>query len=252
MRRFVGVVWRSAAGLLLASALQGCHGAPVTEAMPLAVPVASAPVRHADLKAQTHLLDVTRVASWIVDTKDNQGQPFAIIDKREARLFVFRSGGELVGSAPVLLGQAKGDDTVPGIGDRPLRDVKPFERTTPAGRFVGSHGPNLRGEDVIWIDYDAAVSMHPVLTTNPAEHRLQRLQSSNPEDHRISYGCVNVPKGFFNDVVLKTLAAPSPIIYVLPETKPLSAALAGFPSGVPDSKTRPAARQARGAQDDKI
>lgn len=175
--------------------------------------------------------EVVQVADWIVSSKDNKGQPFAILDKRDARLFVFLDGGVLVGSAPVLLGQAKGDDTVPGIGDRPIADVKPFERTTPAGRFVVEHGSNTRGEDVIWIDYDAAISMHPVLTTNPAEHRLERLQSANQEDHRISYGCVNVPKAFFEDVVLKTLHVPHPVVYVMPETKALGNVFTGFPNG---------------------
>ena len=42
----------------------------------------------------------------------------------------------------------------------------PEERTTPAGRFVAERGQNLRGEDVVWIDYDAAVLMHRVITTS--------------------------------------------------------------------------------------
>ena len=175
--------------------------------------------------------DAARVASWAVRTGDNQRQPFAIIDKRNARLLVYGADGRLRGSAPVLLGLARGDDTVPGIGDRPLKDVKPDERTTPAGRFVTEHGTNLRREDIIWIDYDAAVSMHPVLTTNPKERRLQRLATPTVDDNRISYGCINVPKAFFANVVLKTLSVAHPIVYVLPETRPLQAVFAGFPTG---------------------
>jgi hypothetical protein len=66
-----------------------------------------------------------------------------------------------------LLGGARGD-TVPGIGALQIADVLPEERTTPAGRFVGERGHNARGEDVVWVDYDAAVSMRLVLTLNPA------------------------------------------------------------------------------------
>ena len=43
----------------------------------------------------------------------------------------FEADGHLKGDAPVLLGLARGDDTVPGIGERKLADIKPSERTTP-------------------------------------------------------------------------------------------------------------------------
>jgi hypothetical protein len=158
---------------------------------------------------------------WISTSGDNQGEPFAVIDKPHARLYVFDADGTPRGNAPVLLGLAKGDDTVPGIGDKPLSQVKVSERTTPAGRFVAEHGTNMRGEHVVWIDYEAAVSMHPVLTTNPKEHRLQRLATPGVADNRISYGCVNVPTAFFADNVLATLTSEHPVVYVLPDVKPL-------------------------------
>lgn len=175
--------------------------------------------------------DARQLVAWVRQSGDNQGVPFAVIDKRNARVFVFTAEGRLRGSAPVLLGLARGDDTVPGIGEKPLSQVKPEERTTPAGRFVAEHGTNMRGEHVVWVDYDAAVSMHPVLTTNPKEHRLERLATPSVADNRISYGCVNVPKAFFASVLLKTLDAPHPIVYVLPETRSLAATFAGFASG---------------------
>jgi len=217
-------LWISA--LLAVALLQGCgqreHGeerAPAAVAVPAPIVVE----RHADFGQAAHSADAGRLADWIVRVGDSHGEPFAVIDKHEARLYVFDDGGQLVGAAPVLLGAAKGDDTVPGIGDKPIPEVKPEERTTPAGRFVAEHGTNLRREHVIWIDYDAAVSMHPVLTTNPAEHRLERLAAPDPEEHRISYGCVNVPTQFFADVVLKTLGGvPHPVIYVLPDVRPLA------------------------------
>jgi hypothetical protein len=45
---------------------------------------------------------------------------YIVIDKIGAELFVFDSQGQLIGRAPVLLGSAKGDDSVPGVGDREL------------------------------------------------------------------------------------------------------------------------------------
>jgi hypothetical protein len=62
----------------------------------------------------------------------------------------------------VLLGLARGDVSVPGIGERKISDINPHERTTPAGRFISEPGRNLSGEDIVWVDYDAAVSMHRV------------------------------------------------------------------------------------------
>lgn len=145
--------------------------------------------------------------------------PFAIVDKKDAKVFVFDAGGRLRGAAPALLGLALGDDAVPGIGDRALSSIRPEERTTPAGRFVAVLGGNMRGEDVLWVDYDGAVSMHRVITTRPADRRLQRLATPSPLDNRISYGCINVPAKFYENVVRPAFAGAGGIVYVLPETR---------------------------------
>jgi len=165
--------------------------------------------------------DARVIADWVVDSADNRGMAFAVIDKRRAHLYVFSPGGRLRGHAPILLGLARGDDTVPGIGEREFSAIAIHERTTPAGRFVAERGRNLRGEHVLWVDYEAAVSMHPVLTTHPAERRLRRLATPTVRDNRISYGCINVPKRFFRQVVLGTLKGPKAVVYVLPDVKPL-------------------------------
>ena len=167
---------------------------------------------------------VRRLAHWIVASKDNGRLPFAILDKQEASVYVFGHEGRLRGASPVLLGSARGDDTVPGIGQRPIDTVRSDERTTPAGRFVASPGRNARNEDVIWVDYDAAVSMHRVRLTQPAERRLERLASPYVNDRRISYGCINLPAAFFDDVVWPRFAAGGGVVYVLPEIKPIDMA----------------------------
>jgi hypothetical protein len=143
-----------------------------------------------------------------------------IVDKIDARIFVFDAGGRIQGAAPALLGSARGDDTVPGIGDREYADMPPETRTTPAGRFVAALGMDTRGEDVVWVDYDAAVSLHRVITTKPKERRLQRLATPTPLDNRISYGCINVPARFYENVVSPAFTGTDGIVYVLPETRP--------------------------------
>jgi len=163
--------------------------------------------------------DVARVTAWIRATGNHQSQPFAVIDKKAAMLHVFDATGRPRGSSPVLLGLAVGDDSAPGIGTRKLSDIRPAERTTPAGRFVSEPGRNLQGEDIVWIDYDAAVSMHRVRAGNKADRRLQRLATPTAADNRISYGCVNVPAAFYDALVKPVFGVKPAVIYVLPETR---------------------------------
>jgi hypothetical protein len=160
-----------------------------------------------------------RMAQSIRQSGDNHLLPFLIIDKVAATVAAFDGRGRLQGVAPALLGAARGDHSVPGIGERPIAKILPHERTTPAGRFVAETGRNMQGEDILWIDYDAAVSMHRVRATNPRERRLERLASPTPLDNRISYGCINVPVRYFDDVVRPLMKGGRAIAYVLPEVK---------------------------------
>jgi hypothetical protein len=161
--------------------------------------------------------DARAVADWVARTRDGGGAPFLLIDKKLARLHVFDAAARLVATSPVLLGEALGDHSVPGIGQRPTALVRPEERTTPAGRFVGERGRNARGEDVVWVDYDAAVSIHRVIHANVGERRLERLASPSPDDNRISYGCVNVPTAFYDAQILPVFAQRTAMVYVLPD-----------------------------------
>ncbi|MGV8805000.1 MAG: hypothetical protein ACWA6Y_08570 [Polaromonas sp.] len=159
------------------------------------------------------------IADWVVDSSDNQGMPFAIVDKAQAKVFVFMADGRLRGSASALLGLSRGDDSVPGIGKRKLSSIRPEERTTPAGRFVASLDRNLKGEEILWVDYETAISMHRVITSNTKERRAQRLASESLLDKRISYGCINVPVKFYENVLSPAFTGTDGIVYVLPETR---------------------------------
>ena len=175
-------------------------------------------------------LDVTRVAAWAVREADNGSSAFAIVDKRRARVYVFAPEGRLLGASTVLLGFAVGDYSVAGIGSKSIEEIKPQERTTPAGRFVSAPGRNAEGKEVVWVDYDAAVSMHRVINSDPRERRLERLASKTVADKRISWGCINVPVAFFERTVLPNLGQGRAVVYVLPEKQPLTAF---FPAAAP-------------------
>ncbi|MBV8037622.1 hypothetical protein [Roseateles sp.] len=188
--------------------------------------------------------DVGRVAAWAVRESDNGDSPFAIVDKRRARVYVFAAGGRLLGTSPVLLGYAAGDLSVAGIGQKAIEDIKPHERTTPAGRFVSEPGRNALGQEVVWVDYGAAVSMHRVRATNPKERRLERLASKTVADKRISWGCINVPVDFFDHTVWPQFGRGRAVVYVLPESSPLSAF---FPAAAPPLLAQAGARQGNSA-----
>lgn len=176
--------------------------------------------RHADFSGERASANVRGIADWVVDSSDNRGMPFVILDKVDAKLFVFNPAGHLIGASAALLGSARGDDSPPGIGSKTLAQITPGERTTPAGRFIAEPGVNLNGEEIVWVDYDAGVSIHAVRANNPRERRLVRLASPTPADNRISYGCINVPLNFFRSVVAPTIKRTHGVAYVLPETRP--------------------------------
>ena len=191
-------------------------------------PVVAPHPKRANFEREHKSRDAQHVADWVVDSGDNRGMPFVIVDKMDAKVFVFDADGRLRGAAPALLGLARGDDSIPGIGDRKLSDIRPEERTTPAGRFVASLGYNFHGKDILWVDYDGAVSLHRVITTNPKERRLQRLATPTPLDNRISYGCINVPAKFYDNVVSPAFTGTYGIVYVLPETRSNSEIFASY------------------------
>ena len=136
--------------------------------------------------------------------------PEAIVDDRPV------PDPRLLGAASALLGLGLGDETVAGIGQRRLATISPRERTTPAGRFVASLGNDYE-QDILWVDYDSGLSLHRVINGHPKERRHQRLASPTPLDNRISYGCINVPVKFYDDLVISAFTGTVGIVYILPE-----------------------------------
>jgi hypothetical protein len=165
--------------------------------------------------------DVRYVADRVVKSNDAHGLPFLIVDKTNAQVVAFDGKGRFVESSPALLGFARGDVSAPGIGDRRIADIRPEDRTTPAGRFVAELGENDQGEDILWVDYDNAVSLHRLRAVKASDNRAKRLASSTAADNRISYGCINVHPAYYEGVVKRLFAPRDGIVYVLPETRPI-------------------------------
>jgi hypothetical protein len=171
-----------------------------------------------DFKGEIPSSDVRDLAEWALHSRDAKGKPFAVVDKKGAKLFVFHGNGELAGATPALLGQTPGDHAVPGAGTR-VSALAANERTTPAGRFESEPGHNHKGEAIVWFDYDAALAIHRLRPADPSQRRPQRLASDTPEDNRISLGCVVVEPGFYQRVVATTLGRQRGVVYVMPETR---------------------------------
>lgn len=182
-------------------------------------PVPASPPRRANFGQERASPEASHIADWVVDSGDNQGMPFMIVDKVHARVLMFDAGGRLQGAAPALLGLARGDDSTPGIGNRKLSTIPPEERTTPAGRFVASLARDIHGQEILWVDYATAISLHRVIKGKPVERRAQRLDSATSDDNRISYGCINVPVKFYDKLVSPAFTGTSGIVYILPETR---------------------------------
>lgn len=173
----------------------------------------------ANLGSESASRRTREMADWAVNSRDNLDLPFAVVDKVNAKVYIFGVDGQLRGAAPVLLGLAQGDVAAPGVGDMRMSHISPAQRTTPAGRFVVTMGRNSHGKDILWVDYKNAISMHPVVKGSPKERRAQRLDSPSPLDNRISYGCINVPPQFFKSMIHALFSGAGGIVYVLPETK---------------------------------
>lgn len=180
----------------------------------------------ANFKSERSSPEAKHVADWVVHSGDNHADddrrlPFVILDKTDARIYLFDAEGNLSAAAPALLGLGVGDTSFAGIGDRKLSSIRAADRTTPAGRFVGFMGHAFvtnpkRAEDVLWVDYKGGVSIHRVVRS---ANRLKRMDTPTPLDNRVSFGCINVPLTFFENAVRPVFKDAKGIIYVLPETK---------------------------------
>jgi len=224
---FLGAVRRGvllgAAALVLVLPPAAVHFSGAGLAVALPQPAAAA--RHATFGAESASQDVRRMAHWVVTSRDNERLSFVIVDKKQAKVFLFDPQGRLKAATPALLGSARGDDTAPGIGNKPIHLVLAEEKTTPAGRFVAQMGASsTRGEDVVWVDYDSAVSMHRVIKV---PERLKGLASPQADAKRMSFGCINLPDAFYENA-LRPAVRGGALIYILPETRSLRETFAAY------------------------
>jgi hypothetical protein len=204
----------------------GC--CPLGAAAAPAATLDGASLRRADFKGEAPAPDVQHIADWAVHSGDNQGLPFIVVDKASARALAFDRVGRLVESTPVLLGIAVGDKFAPGVINMDMYQTQPWQRITPAGRFFAEEDRNLKGERVLWVDYDAGIAIHKIPAKRTKQRRHERMVSPDPAQHRITYGCINVPPAFYDRVVHRHFGPKGGIVYVLPDSTPLKAVFKSY------------------------
>jgi len=207
------VVLPTLIGLALLAPTAAHAGAPKDTASETAKPPALVPSDAA-----------TRVAAWVEASGDNHSLPYAVVDKANAALFLFDAKGQPLSAVPVLLGVAPGDEATPGVGSKKLAEIGPAEKTTPAGRFLAKFGIPFGRERILWVDYATSVALHPIPTDAARrERRRERMLSPTSDDNRITFGCINVPKAFYDKMLRPRFQRRGGYVYVLPDTKPLEA-----------------------------
>ena len=211
-------------------------------------PLASAPSGPVALTLDSASEEVKRVSRWVIDSGDNGGLPYLLIDKVNAQVFSFNRAGQFQGATPALLGMARGDRLL-APNTATMAQMSPQVRITPAGRFVSRLAIDSHGKELLVLDYDASISLHAVVKGTPKEHRAERLKSETAQDNRISFGCINVPATFYSTVVSPSFTGTKGVVYVLPETspaaqlfgfQPVDPAIPGALQGSPVLNTRPA------------
>ncbi|MDH7638346.1 hypothetical protein [Sphingomonas oryzagri] len=212
---------RAAVGFaLILPTVAGARPPVHAKALPIHAKARPAPSKPAPVIAPSP--SAQRVIDWVAASKDNRSLPWAVVDKTNAALFLFDATGKPLGAVPVLVGIAKGDVATPGVGSKKLADLGPAEKTTPAGRFLAKFGMPVAGQRVLWVDYATSVALHPIPSdAGPREHRRERMLSPTPDDNRITFGCINVPKAFYGKALSPAFRKKGGYVYVLPETKPL-------------------------------
>lgn len=204
-------------GLMLTSV--AADAAPVKR-KPARPAAAAAPVVRAPIFPSA---DTRFVADWVATSGDNRKLPFAVIDKKAASLTLFDARGMPLAQVPVLIGIALGDDATPGVGAKKLEEIGPAEKTTPAGRYLAKFGYAAGRTSVLWVDYANSVAIHAIPSdAAKGEKRAARMASPDPAQHRITFGCINVPRAFYASLLSPKFRRKGGYVYVLPDVKPLA------------------------------
>lgn len=200
------------------------------------------PIHVANFKGAERTVGVERLLSAILDTNANEDMAFVVADKPTATMYVFDKLGNLKGSSPVLLGVTKGDKNT--LSSLSSRANNPLLRTTPSGIYTTKsikHEQYKKEYGHEWLVQlvettagdNSTTAIHGVYVHTPSEQRQARLDSKSIEDNRASWGCLNAPVQFMQDVVQPTFENENGKVFITPEEMGSDPLL-----GLPAAKTK--------------
>ena len=187
-----------------------------------------------------------RLAGWVTATGDNGELPLHCSSTKSGRTSspLTRAASS---SAPRRCWSGSRAGTTRRQGSATSsspRSARTSARPRPAGSWLGSV---TRTATALCFGSTSAMRSRctAVMSVNPGRHRLPGIHSSDPSRHRISYGCINVPATFYDDVVLTALASGNAaVVYILPDTKAIDDVFPAF-AAAGGRRPRRASRRAR-------
>jgi len=155
----------------------------------------------------------------------NETEPWLLTDKPNSRIYVIDEEGKEIADTTVCLGATKGE--MPNTAD--LEGNRYTETTTtPAGKHtlgteitISKEDSILYGGKVISIDgtyYAPNSTIAALHVVYPLELELREaaIRTPNPDDNRVSWGCINVPKAFWDKYIAPYIHKGS-TIYITPD-----------------------------------
>lgn len=158
--------------------------------------------------------NVKDASDWILNYSNNEGKPYVIADKVNGLIYIFDKNGNIIKRTYAIFGKDSGDV---------LSDGKSI---TPTGIYNASVDNNVtepfyKGTTVDFLDKgESVLAIHRVYLAKPSEKRMERLNSKDPSDNRISHGCINVTDDVYDKIIYPQFnKADGGMVYILPETK---------------------------------
>ncbi len=133
---------------------------------------------------------------------------FFIADKPNGKTHLFGKNGEHIASTNTLFGKQSGDVLDEKRMNTPTDDLLETDKITPAGIFKIKVIADANYTGGYILDFQkngvpqGGIALHSVWTGNKKEHRVDRLNSPEVTDNKVSFGCVNVSEAFFKNNIL--------------------------------------------------
>lgn len=149
--------------------------------------------------------------------KWNEGKidgDFLVIEKVESTIYRVNNDGSIEAQSNALVGKDIKD--VPNM-DLYYKNPRLGTRITPAGVFrIKRYTSPKYGRVIAFLEGPkATTAIHRVYLGNVHERRDERIRSGNASDRRITFGCVNVPEEFLDQI----WDLPNgTLLFIIPET----------------------------------